>query len=253
MKESEVLDKGQEIINSGESVALCSIIEKRGSSPRGAGTKILVTQDGETYGTVGGGQFEKKVVNEAEEAIKNGKSETKTYGLNEEETGLWCGGETTVFFDVMGTAPEIVIVGSGNIAKPVYEISNTLGYSTTVLDKNESTLTNERFPEANRILDEYDKALEQVETNENTYVIVLQGDPHNDVKALKRFVGKVPYLGVIGSDAKVKRMKQELEKDDYLEQDIESIKAPIGVDIDCERPPEIAVSIMAEVVDEINK
>ena len=185
MKESKILEKAHKLLDSGKGVALCSIIEKRGSTPRGEGTKILVTEEGETYGTVGGGEFERQLVNEALEAIKKGESKTKTYTLSEEETGLWCGGESTVFFDVMGALPEIVLIGSGNVAKPVYDIANTLDYNVTVVDDNEETLTEERFPDAKRILDEYDQALNKVQTNENTYVVVLQGEPHRDARGVQ--------------------------------------------------------------------
>ncbi len=252
MKESQILEKAHELLDSGKGVALCSIIEKRGSTPRGEGTKILVTEEGETYGTVGGGEFERQLINEALEAIKKGESKTKTYTLSEEETGLWCGGESTVFFDVMGALPEIVLIGSGNVAKPVYDIANTLDYNVTVVDDNDETLTEERFPDAKRILDEYDQALNKVQTNENTYVVVLQGEPHRDVRGLERFIGKVPYLGVIGSDNKVRKIKEELKNKGYAEENVEKIRAPIGISINAERPQEIGVSIIGEIVKEYN-
>lgn len=261
MPEVEVIERAAELLKAGKRVALCTVVEKIGSGPAERGTKVLVTEDAEMIGTIGGGGFERKLKEEALKAIEEGKSRSLKFAFyggakkDEVNTGLWCGGTMTVFVDVLEPKLKLVLVGSGHIALPTYRVADLLGFDVTVVDDNEDTLTEKRFPNARLVLSEdFEEALSKVKVDERTYVAIVHGEPKHDLAALRRFVReRVAYLGLLGSKTKIARLKELLRKEKVSKEMIERIKAPIGLDIGAETPEEIAVSIAAELVKEMRK
>lgn len=259
------------LLKSGKRVALCTVIEKIGSGPAEVGTKILVTEEAEIFGafctgtsaigTIGGGELERAVMDEALKAIETGESKSLKFSLrekareNELKTGLWCGGTMTVFIDVIEPKPELLIVGSGHIALQTYNIATLLGFDVTVIDDVKDTLTKNRFPKAKLIYDKsFVKALKRVKVGASTYVAIVHGEPKHDLAALRRFVReRTAYLGLLGSARKIAKLKEILRKDGVPTKAIKRIKAPIGLDINAQTPEEIAVSIAAELIKERRK
>lgn len=96
-------------IEAGEKVVLCTIIASSGSSPRGAGTRMAVFQDGSTCGTVGGGKVEMIAAREAMEIFQTGKTAVRAFGLAPEQVnsiGMVCGGNVTIYYQLL-TAAEL--------------------------------------------------------------------------------------------------------------------------------------------------
>ncbi|MDI6884010.1 MAG: XdhC/CoxI family protein [Hadesarchaea archaeon] len=258
---TDIFERLPRLLKAGKKVALCTVVEKIGSGPAERGTKALVTEDGDIIGTVGGGEFERKVREEAFKAIKKGKSKSLKFALygeakkDEVDTGLWCGGTTTVFVDVIEPDPKLVIVGSGHVALPTYRVAELLGFDITVVDDERSTLTKDRFPKAKRIYRaDFQKALKEVKVDEHTFVAIVHGEPKHDLAALRRFVReRTAYLGLLGSARKISKLKEILRKEGVPEKAIKRIHAPIGLDIGAVAPEEIAVSIAAELIKERKK
>ena len=257
-----IFEQLPKLLKAGKGVALCTIVEKIGSGPAEQGRKMLVTEDGEIIGTIGGGEcFERGLKQEALKAIKEGKSKSLKFSFyggakkGELDTGMWCGGMMTVFVDVIEPKPKLVIVGSGHIALPTYQVADLLGFDITVVDDNEDTLTSERFPNAKLIFHEdFEKALKEAKVNERTYVAIVHGEPKHDLAALSRFVhGKTAYLGILGSRTKIGKLIEILQKEGVSGEAIKRIKNPIGLDLGAKTPEEIAVSIAAELVKEKRK
>ncbi|MGC8817727.1 MAG: XdhC family protein, partial [Candidatus Hadarchaeum sp.] len=163
---------------------------------------------------------------------------------------LWCGGEMTVFVDVIKPRPKMVIVGSGHIALPTYKIGEILGFEIVVVDNNFETATKERFPNARIICREnFEEALKEVQVDRNTYVLIVYGEPMFDLAALRRFVvEEVAFLGILGSPGKIAKFRERLKEEGVAAEKIEKIKGPIGLNIGARTPEEIAVSIMAELI-----
>ena len=85
---SEILKEAFRRIDKGETVALVTVIETKGSTPRKIGAKMLVNKDGLAAGTIGGGITEGKVTEEAKQALKEGKRKLLTYRLTKEQAAL---------------------------------------------------------------------------------------------------------------------------------------------------------------------
>jgi len=258
----EVIERAAELLKAGKRVALCTIVEKIGSGPAELGRAMLVTEDGQIAGTIGGGEcFERGLKQEALKALEEGKSKSLKFSFyggareGELDTGLWCGGTMTVFVDVMEPKPKLVLIGSGHIALPTHRVADLLGFDVTVVDDNEDTLTKERFPNARLIFNgDFEKALRGVKADERTYVAIVHGEPKHDLAALRRFTReRVAYLGLLGSKTKIAKLKELLRKEGVPEGAVGKIRAPIGLDIGAKTPEEIAVSIAAELVREMHK
>jgi len=256
-----IFEKAAQLLKEGKKIALCTVVEKVGSGPREKGTKMLVTEDGMTFGTVGGGTLERKIKEEALKAIKEGKSKSVKFALyegakeKEVETGLWCGGEMTAFIDVNEPKQRMIIVGSGHIAFPTYNIADLLGFDVTVVDDDSRSLTKDRFPNAKLVYNKnFEEALKGADADKDTYVVIVHGEPKHDLAALRNFIHKeTAYLGILGSRGKLSKIMGILKKEGVPEEKIERICAPIGLEIRAETPEEIAVSIIAEVIKEKRK
>lgn len=255
---ADIFEHIPQLMKKGKKIALCTVVGKIGSGPAEKGRKILVTEDAEVIGTIGGGTLERNVKEEALKAIREGKPKILKFALyggakrDELETGLWCGGTLTLFVDVVEPDPKLIIVGSGHIALPTYRITDLLGFNVTVVDDNRETLTEDRFPDAKRICDEnFKNALKAAKVDESTYIVIVHGEPKHDLSALQRFIHeKTAYLGILGSKGKINKLTENLRKNGVPEEKIKKVRAPVGLDIGAKTPEEIAVSIAAELIQE---
>lgn len=258
MKYENLFQKLHKFLEEGKTVALCTIVKKIGSGPRDIGTKLLFTEDGQQIGTIGGGEFERKLIKEVSEALKEKRSRYLIFSLYGDHkrsekaitTGLICGGELHVFVDIIEPTSNMVIIGSGHIAKPVYEIANLLGFNITVVDDNEKLTTKERFPNAKIIFNsDFKKALQQVTVTPSTFIVIVHGEPTHDRAALNFAISTdARYIGFLSSKAKATILLKELKDKKIDVEKIRMIYTPIGIDIGATTPEEIAVSIMAEII-----
>lgn len=100
----EILDKIISLKKDNIKLARAFIIQAKSSSPRNTGTEMLITENGDTFGTIGGGSDEKKVIDKAVELIKKGKSDKLKLSLTRKEAaeiGWVCGGQIDVFIQII--------------------------------------------------------------------------------------------------------------------------------------------------------
>ncbi len=251
---SEVLKKALERINKGETVALATIVETKGSTPREVGAKMLVGKDGLIVGTIGGGITEAKVIEEVKQSLKEGKGKLITYHLTKEQAaldeGAICGGDMKVFIDVLQPKEEVLIFGAGHIAVCVSRLAKMVGFKVTVVDSRKEFANQDRFPDADEIIAEVtEKALTHLKITPSTYIIVLTRGHLKDEEVLGSVIKSgAAYIGMIGSRKKNSTVFQHLEEQGISAQELKEVHAPIGVDIGAQTPEEIAVSIMAEII-----
>ncbi|MDY7039984.1 MAG: XdhC/CoxI family protein, partial [Chloroflexota bacterium] len=239
-------------VERGEAVALATIVRVAGSTPRGVGTKMLIHADGNTEGTIGGGELEARVIAGAREALRSGEPRLASFTLHDTETGDpgICGGEADVFIDVLLPNPTLLIVGAGHVAVPVAELGALLGFRTVVFDDRAEFASKERFPRADElIVGDIPAELAQFPANAQTHVVIVTRGHAYDEAALRTVLDSpVAYVGMIGSRRKVRTVFDHLRTTGVSEDALARVRAPIGLDIGAETPAEIAVSIMAEIV-----
>jgi xanthine dehydrogenase accessory factor len=216
---------------------------------------MIVDSEGNSYGTIGGGGMERRLVSEALEVLKEGNSRTLTFALGvEAEEGTIsvdskCGGEVKIFMEIVKPDPKLIIIGSGHIGKPLATISHQAGFSTIVVDDT-YTATRERFPFAIEILNgHFEEELKRIEVTPADFVAIVHGETRYELVALRNLLPKEPaYIGLLGSVNKARQHKKQLEDEGFSKKTLEKINAPIGLDIGAETPEEIAVSIVAELI-----
>jgi xanthine dehydrogenase accessory factor len=249
--ENGVYAEAHRLEEKGEAFALAFIIESTGSVPRQSG-RMIVRIDGTTLGTVGGGPLEVQVIQEAREALAEGRSRTVDRRLTpsgESAAGMECGGAVAVRIDVTAAPPRMLLIGGGHVNLAVARAAATLGFAVEVVETRRDFCSPERFPMARRFYLDEDliAALNQVEIDDNTYILIATSD--DDIRALNAIIGSQPaYLGMLGSKRKVAVAVAGLRERGISEGDISSLRAPVGLDIGAQTPQEIAVSIMAEIL-----
>ena len=240
-----------EAIRQGESAALATIIEAKGSTPR-ANAKMLIYADGRTVGTIGGGGVEARVIEEAQAAIAGGQSRELDYSLVDVERGDpgICGGSMRIFVEVLTPRPTLLILGGGHVGQAVAEIGALLGYRIAVMDERPEMVTEERFPQAEvRLTGDVVQQVTDFPLTGHTYVVMVTPHYTLDYKVLEVLVGRpVAYLGIIGSRRRSSLTFERAREVGVPEELLERIHTPIGLDVGAETPGEIAVSILAEII-----
>lgn len=250
----EILKEALSRMEKGETIAIVTVVETKGSSPRKTGAKMLVSNDGLTSGTIGGGITEAKVIEEAKQALKEGKGMFLTYHLTKEqaalEEGAICGGEMKIFIDILQPKEEVLIFGAGHIAVCVSKLAKMVGFKVTIVDDRKEFANQDRFPEADKIIvKETKEALTYFNINPSTYIIVLTRGHLKDEEVLTSVIRSgAAYIGMIGSRKKNTTIFQRLAKKGISQEELKKVHAPIGIDIGAQTPEEIAVSIIAQII-----
>ena len=101
--------------NSGKAGAVCSIIKSSGSTPRHEGSKMIYYADGKTLGSVGGGEVESRVIEEAKKAIEDGKIHLLHYNMVDPARGDpgICGGQLDIYIEPVWPKPTLLVIGGG--------------------------------------------------------------------------------------------------------------------------------------------
>ncbi|MCP4423406.1 MAG: XdhC/CoxI family protein [Chloroflexi bacterium] len=200
----------------------------------GLGKSIVIAEDGRVAGTLGADLDERA---HAVPSIKQSQRLALTDSIE-------------VFADAIRPAPTLVMVGGVHIAVALTSLAKTVGYRTVVVDPRRAFGDNERFPHADKLIAAWpDKAFEQIELNSGTAVALLTHDPKIDDPALKIVLNSpVFYIGALGSRHTHAQRRQRLQKMGFDDETINRIHGPIGLNIGARSPEEIALSIMAEIV-----
>lgn len=247
---TDIFTKLEEIRKTGKKAALCIITETKGSTPRKAGSKMVVTADGKIFGTIGGGAVEKKVIAEAVKISR--KSHPSKFLFNmEEKNEMLCGGTVEIYIEPVVQSPGLIIFGAGHVGGTVAEFAEKLGFRITIVDEREEIA--EKFCDKgfNVICENYVTAIKKCEFDENTFIVVTTPKHKND-EEITGICAQKPhkYLGMIGSRKKVETVGKNIaEKYGISKEKIDSINMPIGTSIKAETPAEIAVSIVAKIID----
>lgn len=239
-----------------QSLVVATVVRDSGSVPRRAGAKMLVYPDGRTRDTVGGGLFEALVVRDALSALACRQNLTKTYSFNPEGTnpaafGAICGGRADIFFEVVMPPDRLLIVGGGHCGKALARIASLLDFSLVIADDREDFARPDDFPYANveSVLHLPPDFAGLPAPDANTYVAIISKGFVTDEAALRRVLDSpAAYIGMMGSRRKREVVYNNMRADGISEEKLARVHAPIGLDIGAESPEEIAVSILAEII-----
>ena len=234
------------------SAALCTVVKSEGSTPRHVGSKMLVYPDGNCIGTVGGGDLEHRVLDEAWMALGDGKPRYLHYNMADPSRGDpgVCGGQVEVFVEPILPPPLLVVIGAGHVGKAVVHLAKWLGFRVAVCVDRAEFCTPEATPGA----DIYhpitmDKLPEHIKIDSRTILILTTRGSSVDAVGMKPLLDSTAgYIGVIGSRRRWATTVKALKEKGVSEEKIARVHSPIGLELQAETPEEIAVSILAEVM-----
>ncbi len=148
--------------------------------------------------------------------------------------------------------PQLIICGGGHVAYDLVKIASCLDFHIKVIDDREEFANAERFANADEVICDSFDHLEKYLDPYGYYVVLTRGHKY-DYDCVKMILPtSYQYLGMIGSRKKVKITFDRLMEEGFEEKQIQTIHAPIGLDIKAKTPAEIAVSILAEIIAEKN-
>ena len=183
--------------------------------------------------------------------FKNYKNEIKNF-YNLKKNGII--DETDVFILNYIKPVEVIIVGAVHIAQYLIDMLKNFNFVITIIDPRKYFTTEQRFKNIKIINDWPKSALGKIKTNTNFALITLTHDPKIDDPALNYALeNKFFYVGALGSKKTHENRCKRLKESGFNEKEIKSIHGPIGIKFGCKSTPEIALSIVAQLVSETNK
>jgi xanthine dehydrogenase accessory factor len=241
------------MLRSGRTLVIATLVDKQGSTPRGFGAKLVVADSGEILFSIGGGAFEALVIEDARQAIREGRGFEKEYRFTEKgenALGMVCGGSARVLFEVVRPPEPLVVFGGWHVGCEVARLADRLEFDVTVVDDREPYLEARRYPEGvKRLRAEHDYSSGLPEIPPGAYVAIVTRCHKTDLAALRHVVGRgAAYVGVIGSRRKMATLLSRARDLGIPPDELASLHAPIGLPIRAETPEEIAVSILAEMI-----
>jgi xanthine dehydrogenase accessory factor len=235
-----------------ERFAFVTVVRREPPSSARVGDVALVTERGEYHGWAGGGCTRSTVLREAQRAIADGVP--RLLSLSPEPEGgrrpgvvflpMTCesGGTVEIYVEPVLPAARLLLFGSSPAVRVLARIGHAMGYRVDVVDPDADKAG---FPDADRLL--HSIAADELPRGAHVLVATM-GD--GDVEAIEAALARSPaYLGVIASPKRFAQLREALLARGVSGEALERIAAPAGLDIGAHAPEEIAVSIMAQIVE----
>jgi len=225
-----------------------------------AGREAVVWLDRPPLGDLGLGDLEPQVIADAQEVLRGRQHRLLSYpassfqlptSSNQQPASSNQQPATSVFVEVQRRAPEMLIVGGGHIALPLAQMASMCDFAVTVLDDRPSFANKERFPSAARIIAApLRETVRDLPLDQDSFIVLVTRGHSHDVECLLEVLDRpVGYIGMIGSQRRVDAVFELLENEMGIDPlKFDRVYAPIGIAIGAHTPAEIAICIMAEVI-----
>jgi xanthine dehydrogenase accessory factor len=237
----------------GQRAVLATVVGTRGSAPRKEGAKMLVKADGTLIGTIGGGSLEHQVLQEARKLMGGGGPQLAHFeltNLDASKEGMVCGGTVDVFLEPLASPPTLLVFGGGHISLTLARIGKMVDFRVVVIDDRPEFANPGRFPEADEtIAGEMDPVLSSLSTGPDSYIVIVTRGHQHDARVLEWAAATdAAYVGMIGSRRKIATIYAHLREKGITQEQLDRVHAPIGLAIGAETPEEIAVAVVAELI-----
>lgn len=240
----------------GIAYVLITIISEQGSAPRNAGTKMVITGD-RCFDTIGGGNLEHKVTHNARNHLINKEINPifEAFPLSA-KTAQCCGGKVEILYEVHNThCQHLALFGAGHVANALVPIVSQLTLQITWYESREEYLNTRTTENVKPTLYDCPKAAVKAMPSDSWTIVMTHNHQLDfDLVAASLKRPDIPYVGMIGSDTKVKRFNYRLSQHGINPEQLQRFVAPIGeLSIPGKKPIEVAISISAQLVQMLNQ
>ncbi len=229
--------------------ALATVVDTKGSSPRKAGAKMIVRGDGSITGTIGGGQAEADTIDAALEVIRQAKPRTISFSLTEQH-GMVCGGNILIYLEPLTVTSRLIVIGAGHVGQAIIQAARLAGFLVSLVNIAENKTGSTTAEDAIlHPLHELDTLFDTIGADDTSYIVIATSNHHQDFVAVSAALKTdACYIGVLGSSKKRTAMVVHLNNEGFTETNISRIITPVGLEIGAETPEEIAISIVAQMI-----
>jgi xanthine dehydrogenase accessory factor len=247
----QFLHKADELVKDGQSFAIAVVVRYQAPISGKPGNKAIVYPDGKIWGWIGGGCAQPVVIKEALKALADGQprlirispSSSPEKGIVDYTMTCHSGGTLDIYIEPVLPKPNIVILGRSPVAVALAKLGKAIDYTVSVVAPG---VDRESFPDPDLIQTELD--LTQLRIAPQTFLVVStqgEGDEEALEKALRT---NASYIAFVASKVKAAKLQDYLKERGITTDRLSQLRAPAGLDIRAASPEEIAVSILAEII-----
>jgi xanthine dehydrogenase accessory factor len=251
----QFLEVAYQLSQVGEPFALVTVVRAEKPTSAKPGARAIGTVDGRLTGWVGGSCAEPRVKREALKAIQDGQARLlrlcppeKRGELPQEgviEMTLTCisGGTLEIYIEPQLAQPHLLVIGHLATAEALVKLAKALEFRVTLMGLE---ATPERFPQADQVLDQLD--FSQVEVRPNSFIVVASHGNYDEDALEAALRTNAGYVALISSKTRAGAILQYLRDSNLPAERVARLKYPAGLDLGAVTPGEIALSILAEIV-----
>jgi xanthine dehydrogenase accessory factor len=251
----EILKQSAELLAKGEAFAVATVVRCQPPTSGKPGDKAIIYADGKLAGWIGGGCAQPVVIREALKALADGKprlvrispaADGAEEGVVDYTMTCHSGGALDIYIEPIQPGPHIVILGRSPVANTLARMGRAAGYAVSVVTPDATT---EDLADV-EVIHARDFDLGAIKITPQTYVVVsTQGE--SDEEALEKAAESgAAYVAFVASKTKAGKVLDFLRDKGVAEEKLAQVRAPAGLDLGAATPEEIAVSILAEIVQE---
>jgi xanthine dehydrogenase accessory factor len=235
----------REKTQAGRSAALATLVSASGGDPVSNLKRILIDEDGATHGIPGDlmAPLLGQIVRDARGLMASGKSQLISYEIEGK-------GAAEVFIELFAPPFPLIIVGGSHVAMSLVSFAAKVGFRTVVVDGRPRFANRERFPDADEVLEGIPSEIaEHLLLDARTSLVLLTHDYKYEVPVLKRALAtECGYIGLLGSRRRGRAILDRLHEQGVGEVQLQRVHVPVGLNIGAETAPEIALSVLAEIL-----
>jgi xanthine dehydrogenase accessory factor len=242
----------------GSNFAIAQVVDRIAPSSGKVGDKALILETGELIGWIGGGCVRGIVIKEALDVIKSKRyrrvrispegGTRSTANFKEYVMSCQSKGTLEIMIEPVIPQPELIVVGKSNIARKLVQMASAADFRVAVMATDADV---QMFPTAHSVSDNVDFSGFKILTN--TYIIVTTQGEDDELSVRKALETSVNYVGFVASAKKSDDIKAYLTDAGISEARIANLRSPVGLDINAKLASEVAISILAEVIDHFRR
>lgn len=245
----------QALRQKGQAFSLATVVRVEKPTSARSGAKAIITEDGTLTGWIGGSCAEPNVKREAAKALRDGQPRLLRLcppekmgtapqdGVTELKLTCMSGGTLEIYIEPYLPQPQLLLIGSQAVAASLAALGKDLEYSVTILGDG---ISREMFPTADRVITGLD--FSRLEVTPYTYAVVASHGNYDEPALEALLTSPAAYIGLVASRKRTQGILEYLRQDGFTEEQIARLKNPAGIDLGAVTPREIAVSILAEII-----